>query len=887
MSEDSATQRPPDPAAGAEGTEPRPESDGPVATVRRWRRWLAAGLGASVAVGFIAYVALRDPAPVPPGVAAGGGGATSSRAPMDALRAPLPGGVALSGLIVDGAGTPVAGVEVAVEPEAATTRRVASPAIATVAAADGRFVLTGLAAGRYRVRVRGAGILAAELRYVQVPADDARIVVSRRVALEGTVLDGARPVAGATIAVFGDAIGGVLEVKSDPKGRFAVANLPEGRYQIYGWRAELAARAMRVARFGAGPFAPLELRLEAATIVVGTVVDRDEGTGVVAAIELRPSNGDAPPRYARSGADGVFRIEGVPNGRWIADAFAPGYVSLGGVEIDAGKATPELAVARGAAIEGRIVSGDGKPIAGATVRAFTTGTTPTEYSADVDRARLRRFSGRTIAAVGDAVAPSGDPQLIARGELGVMVGAIPPLPGPGVPIAPIAAVVDSSASNQYVVGDPDPLATDLERASVWTTGSDGKYRIRGVVRGNVSVIASAPGLAESRSRVVAISATGELVQHVDIRLSPGLFVVGKVTDQHGKPVTGAELTARPDVGTPVSTFTGDDGRYRLGPIAAVIDPASRDDSSTSSPRGRAAGIELRVSAHGHAEVRRTLDFSVRSVQTAARPGEADTRTEDIVLEVADAAVAGTVVDPAGVPVGSAQVDVVSGAAVRRGAVSSSNGAFSIDKLPRGPVRLRIRHPEFPAEEFDAVAAAAGDRVRLQLASGGTAEGAVVDGWSGTPLSGLTLTAAGPAGASAETSTDKAGHWRLGPLKVGQWKIAVKQPGYRSYTRVIDVPASSRPGATSLRDIRIDLMRGALVGGTVRDSRGTRVVGAHVVIRSQTGEAQGETDARGEFRIHDAPTGDIVVAATREAASGQTRVSVRPGTEVLGLAIELR
>lgn len=913
MSEDTANERPPDAEAGPDGhSEPRPDLGVPSAAVRRWRRLLAAGLGASVGLGLIAHLALRRPAPAPPAVAVRAEPAKSNRAAADTAPGPQRVGSQLSGMIVDGAGIPVPGAEIAAEAETTAQQRAAPPAIATFSTPDGRFVLGGLAPGRYRVRVSGAGVLAAELRYVHVPADDARIVVSRRVSLEGSVVDGARPMAGATVAVLGDAIGGVLEVKADAKGRFSVVNLPEGRYQIYGWRAELAARAVRVARFGAGPFAPVELRVEAAAIVVGTVVDRDEGTGVVAAIELRPSTGDAPPRFARSGADGVFRIEGVPTGRWIADAFAPGYVSLGGVEIDAGKATPELAVARGAAIEGRIVSADGKPIVGATVRAFTAGTTQTEYSADVDLARLRRFSGRTIEAVGDAAAPAGDPQLIPRGELGVMVGAIPPLPGPGAQIAPMAAVVDSSAPNRNFVGDPAPLATDLDRASVWTTGKDGKYRIRGLVRGNVSVIASAPGLAESRSRVVAISATGELVQNVDIRLSPGIFIVGKVTDQHGTPVTGAELTARPDFGTAVSAFTGDDGRYRVGPIAAVIDPPpraisgraapagttdrpdsagegapTRGESSTSPSRERAGGIELRVSAHGHAEIRRNLDFTARSTDMRARPSESDTWTEDIVLEVADAALAGTVVDSAGVPIGSAQIDVISGAARRRGAVSSSNGVFSIDQLPRGPVRLRIRHPDFPAEEFDAVAAPTGDRVRLQLAPGGAAEGAVVDGGSGTPLSGLTVTAAGPAGASAETSTDKAGHWRLGPLKVGQWKLVVTQPGYRSYTRVIDVPAASRPGATSLRDIRIDLMRGALVGGTVRDSRGARVVGAHIVIRSQTGDAQGDTDARGEFRIHDAPTGDIVVSATRDAASGQTRASVRPGTEVLGLAIELR
>lgn len=876
MGEDGTT----DPAS-EEGRQETTSNPARVATFGwRVRGWFAAPRRLRVAIAFAACGAMglvvaliaRARFDVGPAATAASDGRLADQAAIASPGARRSDGVSLSGTIVDGAGRAVAGAHVVAESETGSRPRAfAAPfAISSPTAADGRFALDGLAPGRYRLRVTGPEVLTAELRYVQAPADDARIVVSRRISIAGTVTDGGRTVSTATVAVLGDAIGGVLEVKADAKGAFAVHNLPEGHFQIYAWRAELAARAVRVSRFGAGPFAPLELRLEAAAIVVGTVVDRDEGTGVAAAVELRPESGDAPPRYARSGSNGVFRIEGVPSGRWIADAFAPGYVSFGGVEIDAGKARPELALQRGAAIEGRVLNGNGKPIAGATVRAFADGANQAEYSADVDLSRLRRFSGRTIAVIGDRFAATGDAQLIARGELGIMVGPIPPLPPLGAPIAPAAVVVDSSVPTRALVGDPAPLPTDPDRASVWITGDDGKYRIRGVPAGTVAVIASAPGLAETRSRRLTIGQAGEVVQKVDIVLSRGIFVVGKVTDQYGKPVIGAELSARPDIGAATSAFAGDDGRYRLGPLAGEI--------------------ELRATAYGHAEVRRSVDIDARpsgGVADLGARGAAGTWTEDFVLEVADAMLAGIVVDVAGVPIGSAQLDVVGGQWQQRRATSSANGAFSIDKLPRGPLRVRIRHPDFPSAELDAIATTTHAPVRLTLASGARVEGAVVDGWSGKPLAGLTLNAAGPGGATAEASTDKAGRWRLGPLRSGQWKIAVKQPGYLSVSHVVDVPATSRPGAMVIRDVRIDLMRGALVGGTVRDGRGNRVIGARIAIRSQNGEALGESDARGEFRIHDAPTGDIVVSATRDRASGYTRASVHPGTEVLGLAIEIR
>ena len=895
------------PEAEPIGSEPKPSGDaapaggGTAIASGRGRRIAALGAVAIVVVvGAILLVVRGRHRAADGGTGSDGSGSGSGvavRAPEGpTLPPPSTSGVRLAGFVLDGAGLPVVGAEVSAELEkGAADKALAPPAPATTdvgssialdapgagsgsgsatkpaiavslpTGIDGRFVVEGLDPGRYRVRVSGAGLLPAEVRYVPVPSDATRIVVSRQVGISGNVTDAAgKPVAAATVGVRGDSIGGELDGTTDATGTFSFPELPEGRYQVFAWQGALAARAQRVNRLGAGPFPPVELRLEPAAIVVGRVIDRDEGTGMAAAIELRPSGDDQAPRYARSTDDGTFKIEGVPNGTWIADAFSPGYLSPGGIEIEAGKGVPEIALARGATIEGKVVDADGKTIAGATVRALSGGANPVETSSIVDLDKLRRFSGRMAAPTAPAPGLGGtsgsDPSFIPRGELGVMVGPIPPLPPPGVAIATPASVV---ATAGVMVSEPTPLAIDPARASIWTTGSDGVYRIRGLVKGKLTVLAVAAGYAEGRSREVAVD-TGQTIAKVDIVLSPGTILVGKVTDQHGVPVIGAQVTAKPEVGAQLDAFTDEAGGYRLGPLTGKVD--------------------LHAGAYGHGDANKKLELA------PVKGTAAEEQHEDLVLVVADAVLAGTVDDTSGAPVAAATIEIVGGSADGRAGVVGADGTFSIDQLPAGALKIRIRHPDYPTKEMEVAATNGGARVRLRLPLGGSVEGAAIEETSAAPLASATITATGPGGATAEATTDKAGRFKLGPLEAGAWKLTLKIAGFVPASRRVDVTAGRTPGQATVRDIRLELARGATVGGTVRDARGQRVSGATVRVVPLKGSGfavDGTTDALGEFTIKDAPTGDIVVTATKGDQTGSTRLTLRAGDEVRSVAIDVR
>jgi hypothetical protein len=872
------------PAPPEAGPTPDPKVEDPAldAAVARGRKVRLVALAAVLAVATILVVGIVRSGGRGPGEDLAGAIADGGAAVQVPKRPTLPGdpvnGVRLSGFVVDGTNAPVIGAEVTAELEKGFVDKAltgpapgaGSAAAGVIAAAptatDGRFLLDVPAPGRYRIRVTGKGLIPAELRYVPVPSDEARIVVARRVSIEGTVVDGTTPIANATVGLRGEAIGGGIEVKTDAKGAFKIEELPEGRYQLFAWRDTLAARAVRVNRLGAGPFPPIELALEAGAIVVGRVVDREEGVGLIAAIELRPSGDDQAPRYARSASDGTFRIEGVPHGKWMADAFAPGYLSSGVVELDAGRGIPELTLDKGGVIEGQVIDRDGKPIANAAVRALTvvTSGTPIEHSAAVDLDRLRRFSGRIAAPVqttSSAVGTSADPQLLPRGELGVMVGPIPPIPPPGAQVARPATIDVGYASS--LVGEPAPLATGAG-ASIWITGTDRRYRIAGLPKGKHVVLAVAPSFAEGRSKQAPIDLK-QLVSGIDITLGPGTMIAGKVTDQHGVRVSGAQIHAAPEVGSPLDAFTDADGMYKLGPVTGQV--------------------VLTASAFGHADLRRTVEVAIATSNTP------DERREDFTLIVADAVLSGTLDDAAGAPVPAAQIEVISGAGGGRQAVVGPDGTFSIDHLPAGPLRVRVTHPSYPTAELDAVATT-GDRekVRLRLPLGGAIEGVLLDGTTGAPLAGLVISGYGPNGATADTTSEATGRWKLGPLRPGKWRLTIEQPGYLAASREVDVRASRAPGETSVHDIRFDLAKGALVGGTVRDGRGQRVVGATVTVQRASGDgptATGTTDSQGEFRIRDAPTGELTIQATSGGLAGTATLSVRPGDEILGLSVTMQ
>lgn len=792
----------------------------------------------------------------------------------------------LAGIVVDGAGSPVAGVAVTAEleraavapPPPASAPDAAVPPVVVVAvtSSDGRFVLEGMVAGRHHLTLEGNEVFTAELRFVPVPSDELRLVVARRVAIVGTVTDRGTPQAGVIVTIDGDTMSGTRTTTTDDTGHFAFDELPEGSYRAWAWHGDLVARARRVPRLGRGPFAPVELALEQGAIVVGRVVDRQTGGGVSAAVVLTPlpdAEGeelDEAPRFARTDAGGVFRVEGVPDGRWTADAWAPGWITIGSVDFAAGRGTPQIEMVPGGIVEGRVIGPDGKPLAGVTVSALEDARGGgKEVSAAAADDRLRRFSGQgprdplASAPTVSAVARPGDLQFVPRGELGVLLGPIPYPPPAGSARTWQATIVDDTIAVPMIPGGPAlaPIATDPAYTAQWYTDDAGTFRLTGVPAGEFWIVADSPGYVPARVRVKL--SLGQVVTGIELQMLDGRYVAGRVTNQRGEPVAGAILTFTPKDGPErlgiVESVSDSDGHYRAGPVAGVV--------------------TVHAVAHGHGDFSGELDL-------APTPGEdtAADRPFDITLSVADAGLEGAVEDPAGMPVIGARVVVDSGPAAGRTATTIDGGRFNLTMLPEGALTLRVEHADYPPQRFTEKP---GDGIRLRLVYGGGLEVLVLDHHTGEPILGVTLDAAGPGGEKRELDTNARGRALAVPIAPGAWKLTASVPGYVRRSLTADVPAGDGPAKITARDLRLELERGAVIAGVVRDRRGDRVIGAKVTVRRGDEEVSARTDALGEFRLRDVPTGDVELVAEKAGEKGTQKLELRAGDERLSLDLTIQ
>jgi protocatechuate 3,4-dioxygenase beta subunit len=256
---------------------------------------------------------------------------------------------------------------------------------------DGSYALEGMLPGEYRITVNeeGYGFATARARVLAADVANLDLVLPRAAKVSGRVLspDG-RPVEGATVqATFEVTMpgGGMMSTgegtSSGPDGSFQLKRTPPSMLRVTARHEDYGGTTVGPETVKAGETKTLTLTLKKGATITGTV-KTDEGrpaADVRVTALLRGPGMSSDGGQDVTGPDGRYRLSGLPAGRITVAAFRagrPGWgprdtpdqksVQLGETE----EKVVDLVVGPpGMAIQGTVLSADGKPVPGATVVA--------------------------------------------------------------------------------------------------------------------------------------------------------------------------------------------------------------------------------------------------------------------------------------------------------------------------------------------------------------------------------------------------------------------------------------------------------------------------------------------------------------------------------------
>ena len=638
-------------------------------------------------------------------------------------------GVAITGVLSElrrGETSPLGGVVVRATREGTTPAE--DPGVAARTDAEGRFTLDGVTPGSWRVEVEGSGFETLRRVGVAAPSEGLALTVRSMATLEGQVVDAhGEPARGATVTLSGSGVWPPRSFAVLDDGRFRVAELPGGVYELRASRDDDLAEPVAPLLLEPGESREQRMELRAGATLSGLVLDAQttrpiEGARVVVTEDAL----SMAPRAVTTDASGRWRVAGLLRRSHQVAVRAAGYASRTGLRAEPGGEATELRLDRSARVEGRVVDARGRPVHRARVDVSVL---------DLD-GRVTVLSGASVAfrdALFDAQQRGPQP-LRPAGELGVVPGR--------VPIVPIEPTMQGLEVDEAAVG--------------FVTDADGRFVVEDVPPGVVRVAASHPMYvrAEAEGREVR---PGETMT-VELALREGGTLEGRAVTERGFPLRALALEVR--VGNepaPRRMFTQPDGTFTLAAVQGRV--------SVVALMGARPVARSEVEVADGATVRLTL-----TVNGALRRVE------------------GRVVDRRGFPVAGASVHMT---AVERGemgtasSVTSADGTFDTLIAGTRAVSFDVRHGDYAprALRVDDVSRP----VRIELSEGAELTMELRDDGCVTSPARVELrTTCGPVTVTATDRDVVVPH-----LCAGRAPMVVDAEGCVRASRTVTIPAQGR------------------------------------------------------------------------------------------------
>jgi hypothetical protein len=643
---------------------------------------------------------------------------------------------------------------------------------------NGTKFVDGLGAGPWQVTARAPGYEDAVVR-VQREGTSADLVLRKLGAILVHVAEPeGQDAAGARVSVAGVTLWPARAAEADAHGNVRIGGLAAGSYAMRAVKANLASRIELGVALARGEEKAVSLQLSPGMFANVRVVggDAPDAEPVGGADVTLAEGGISPfPIEAVTDARGRVRLGPAAPGPSTLGVSAEGFVAKGGVPLaEPWPAEVVLRLIRAGAIAGRVVDAFGEPIGGATIQVVGTDAAGAPIFDDPRRASFR-------GAHFDAML-SGALPLVWTGELGVVPGPVPPIPGD----------IGSVDERMRLTSVPYAQTASLEP---WITREDGTFVASPASPGRVRVVVRHPQYVEIESEIVALAPGGEA--NVRVVMHEGGVLEGRVLDANDNPVAGARVFVSATQGSlERSTRAGTDGTFAFAALPDRI------------------ALSVVTDVDEAPDVRMTVEI-------------ADGERKDLTIRLPEARepLPIAVLDDRGYPIDAAQVSATSLSLDSPLSATSFTRPDGETAVPRGrglPLRIEVVAPS----HAPAVVTTDGTEtsLRVELAAGESVDGDVVTAGEREPIAGATVTIE-TSRTTKRTRTDAQGHYALADLDSGDARLRVRAPGFAPHAVATTVP--ERRGRRPHHVERIELESEGIVRGDVVDAMGNPVPGARV------------------------------------------------------------